>query len=90
MNIIHLSESEFDNFSKNHKYRTFYQTSSYGKLMEKCGFKVDYLGFKNNQEDLVGATLLLYHKAFWHYNKFLYFHLLSDILFLALALRLEN
>jgi len=68
MNIIHLSESEFDRYAKNHKYRTFYQTSSYGNLMEKCGFKVDYLGFKNNQEELVGATLLLYHKAFWHYG----------------------
>lgn len=68
MNIIKLSEKEFDSYSKNHKYRTFYQTSSYGNLMKRCGFKIDYLGFQNNNDKLIGATLLLYHKAFLNYN----------------------
>ncbi len=68
MKIINLTEEEFDQFSKNHKYRTIYQTSSYGKLMAQNGFESYYLGFQNNQGTLVGATLILYRKAFLNYR----------------------
>jgi len=42
MKIIHLDEISFDEFSKKHRYRNIYQTSSYGRLMKKnfrCSWK---------------------------------------------------
>ncbi len=58
MNIVKLNEYEFDKFSKTHKYHSYYQTSSYAKLMEKSGLKPLYLGFYDNN-NMVGATLIL-------------------------------
>jgi len=68
MKIINLEKQKFDVFAKNHMYRNFYQTSAYGDLMESCGFESHYLGFTNNSDQLVGATLILYRKAFFHYK----------------------
>ncbi len=68
MKLVYLDKDIFDHFANNHRYRTFQQTSEYGDLMEKNGFQVYYLGFLNNAGSLVGATLLLYQKAFWFYK----------------------
>ena len=39
MAIIELSRKEFDEYAINHPYRSFYQTSQYGTLMSKHGYK---------------------------------------------------
>lgn len=67
MKIVHLTEEVFDAYASSHKYRSFYQTSAYGTLMKKHGFIVDYLGFMNNQDQIIGASLILYRKFFMHY-----------------------
>lgn len=59
MLIKNISEQEFDNFSKNHKYGSYYQSSSYGSLMSNYSLKPIYLGFYEGAE-LLGATLILY------------------------------
>ena len=71
MKIITLSEEQFDTFSRNHKYKNLYQTSNYAKTMKIEGYDYHYLGFMNNSNELIGATLLIYKKIFFTY-KFAY------------------
>ena len=59
MKIVSLSIEEFDSFAKKHKLRSFYQSSSYGNIMKKYGFKPLYIGIKNHQGELIGASLIL-------------------------------
>lgn len=63
MRIVTLSEQEFDSYSSNHKYTSYYQSSSYGNLMNDHGLKPMYLGFYEGAE-LVGASLILYKPSF--------------------------
>lgn len=71
MKIITLKEEEFDTFAKKHKYRNFYQTSSYAKVMKTEGYDYHYLGFLNNSNTLIGASLIIYKKVWLNY-KFAY------------------
>lgn len=58
MEIKEIDCLEFDNFAKKHVLGSFYQTSEYGNLMSKHGYKDLYIGaYKNNI--LVGASLIL-------------------------------
>lgn len=71
MKIITLKEEEFDKFAKHHKYRNYHQSSNYAKTMQVEGYDYHYLGFLNNSNELIGATLLLY-KNVWMNYKFAY------------------
>ncbi len=64
MKIVFLTEQQFDIFSNNHPLHTLYQSSMYGKLMEKQGYQAKYYGFVDETNNLVGATLILYKKVF--------------------------
>ncbi len=64
MKIITLKENEFDSFAYKHKYSSFYQTSSYGKTMKDSGFNIHYLGIKDENGFLIGASLLVYKQIF--------------------------
>ncbi len=68
MKIITLNEQEFDTYAFTHRYRNFYQTSAYGKTMEKQNYKIHYLGITNDEGKLIGATLLLYKEVFMNYK----------------------
>ena len=61
MKIIELSKEQFNEFSKNHRYRNIYQTSNYGDLMNKHGFNSIYIGLMDNDK-LIAATLILQSK----------------------------
>ena len=68
MKIITLTKEEFDNFSNNHKYNTYYQSSNYADFAEiNDQFNVHYLGFVNDDK-LIGASLMLYKQLFWGYK----------------------
>lgn len=71
MKIKTLNEKDFTKFASNHKYHNFYQTTNYGNLMKNNGFDTTYLGFYNNSNVLIGASLILYKKIFTKY-KFAY------------------
>lgn len=71
MKIVTLNSKQFDNFAKNHRYRNFYQTSSYGSLMTKFGYNIHYLGIVSDTNKLIGATLILYKSIFMN-NKIAY------------------
>lgn len=64
MKIITLKEQEFDRFASSHRYKNYYQTSSYGKLMSKHGFKTHYIGITDDLNHLIGASLLIYSVVF--------------------------
>lgn len=68
MKIVKLSPEQFDNFSSNHPLHTYYQTSSYGNLMTNDNFVPYYYGFINDQNTLIGATLILVQKLFLGYK----------------------
>lgn len=68
MRIVKLNEKQFDSFSENHPLHTYYQTSAYGKLMCDDGFEPQYYGFINDQNILIGASLILIQKLFLGYK----------------------
>ena len=68
MKIVKLSPEQFDNFSSNHPLHTYYQSSGYGNLMSMDGFTPSYYGFINDQNMLMGATLVLVKKLFLGYK----------------------
>ena len=68
MKIVKLSPEQFDNFSNNHPLHTYYQTSNYGNLMSNEGFEPHYYGFINDQNILIGASLILIQKLFLGYK----------------------
>ncbi|MBQ8892481.1 MAG: peptidoglycan bridge formation glycyltransferase FemA/FemB family protein [Bacilli bacterium] len=70
MKIVALSKEEFDDFAYNHKYSTYYQTSSYGDVSKYDGLNTFYIGFVEDG-NLVGATLFLY-KTIYLYYKYAY------------------
>lgn len=68
MKIVKLTPEQFDNFSISHPLHTYFQTSAYGKLMSQDGFEPHYYGFTNEQNILIGATLILIQKLFLGYK----------------------
>ncbi len=72
MKIITLTKEEFDNFSNNHKYNSYYQSSNYADFaVNNEQYNVHYLGFTDESDKLIGASLMLYKQLFWGY-KFAY------------------
>lgn len=64
MKIVTLNSEQFDNYAKQHRYRNYFQTSSYANVMSNFGYSTHFLGIINNQNKLIGATLLLYKNYF--------------------------
>ena len=60
MFLKEISKKEFDNF--NFENRSFYQTSQYGTLMSKHKFKDFYVGFFNEENQIIAASLILTQK----------------------------
>lgn len=63
MKIVTIDSSQFDNFANKHKYRNYYQTSKYGNIMDKFNYEVRYIGIEDDEENLIGASLLLIQDA---------------------------
>ena len=68
MKIVILTPEQFDNFSYTHPLHTFYQTTSYANLMAKYGYKIFYYGFINDQNNLIGATMMITQKLLGSYK----------------------
>ena len=68
MKIITLKKEDFDSFSNNHKYNSYYQSSDYANFAESNDqYNVHYLGFVEDDK-LIGAALMLYKNLFWGYK----------------------
>ena len=64
MKIVKLKSSQFDKFASSHKYRNYYQSSMYGNVIVKFGYHAQYLGIVNDENKLIGATLIIYKEVF--------------------------
>ena len=62
MKIINISEEEFEEFRNNNTYDNFCQTSNYGSFMKKQGFDFNYIGYINNEREILAASLVLTKK----------------------------
>lgn len=69
MKIVTLTKEEFEDFSNKHKFNTFYQTPNYAEFMKiNDKFNIHYLGFMDDNNNLIGASLMLYKTLFWGYK----------------------
>jgi len=66
--IITLEKQEFDQFAKNHKYESYFQTSNYAEVELSGNYQVHYLGFLDDEENLIGGAMCLYKELFWNYS----------------------
>lgn len=64
MKISTINEQQFDSFAKNHMYKNFYQSSSYGKVLQQMGFTVEYIGITDDVNLMFGASLIAYKTVF--------------------------
>ena len=71
MKIVKLNPAQFDRFASNHRYRNYFQTSMYGSVMAKFGYRSQYIGVVNEYNKLIGASLIIY-KEVWRKNKIAY------------------
>ena len=71
MKIVKLNAAQFDKFSSTHKYRNYYQTSMYANVMSKFGYKSQFIGITDENNKLIGASVLIYKEVFMK-NKIAY------------------
>lgn len=71
MKIVKLSAAQFDKYASTHRYRNYYQTSQYANIMVKFGYRAQFLGFADDNDKIIGATLIIYKDVFMH-NKIAY------------------
>lgn len=71
MKINTIEKEQFDAFAKKHKYRNYYQTSTYASIMSNFNYEISYIGIYNEEDKLVGASVLLLQNAFMK-NKIAY------------------
>lgn len=64
MKIVTLKPEQFDKYAKSHRYRNYYQTTEYGSTMIKFGYGVHYLGFVDEKNCLIGATMIMFKEVF--------------------------
>ncbi len=68
MEIVTLQKDQFDKLAKNNKYESYFQTSNYAEFELNNGYNVHYLGFIDNNKNLIGGAMCLYKNLFWQYN----------------------
>lgn len=64
MKVVNLSPGQFDDFSRRHPNKSYYQTSSYGDFIKHFNFKIEYLGVVDENDNILGASLIMYKDAF--------------------------
>ncbi len=71
MRIVELTIEQFDAFATNHPLRNYCQYSKYARFMGEKGYDYDYLGYYDDSNTLVGATLVL-NKKLGNFKKYAY------------------
>src|SRR5574344_58978 len=59
MRIIELTIAQFDSFASNHPLSNYAQSSFYAKLMGEKGFNFDFIGYQDDSNNIIGASLIL-------------------------------
>lgn len=71
MRIVELNGSEFSDFANNHPLRNYCQTIEYAKVMSDMGYTHDLIGYRDDSNNLVAASLVL-RKKIGTFAKFVY------------------
>lgn len=71
MRIVNLNNSEFEEFANCHALRNYCQTFNYAKVMVDKGYSHEFIGYKDDSNNLVGASLIL-KKKIGTFAKFVY------------------
>ena len=61
MDLVKLTEKEYRKFWENHPQKAFLSSPEIGKLRDKNGWNVDFLGLTENDK-IIGAVMLTSHK----------------------------
>ena len=62
MKILDLTIKEFEDFASNHPLRNYCQSSMYAKVMAEKGFSYEYIGYSDDSNNLVAASIILIKK----------------------------
>ena len=58
MKICNIEKEQFDSFAKKHKYRNYYQSFMYSRIMSKFNYEVSYIVITEDNDDrLIGCLL---------------------------------
>ncbi len=68
MRIVELTKVQFDNYSTTNEFKNFYQTSQYGTLMSRHGFKDIYIALVNDNNKILAASLILIQNLFANFK----------------------
>ena len=69
MRIVSLSKEDFDNFALKYKNSNYCQSSCYAEFENALeNYQIHYLGFKDDNGKLFGASLMLYKSVFLGYK----------------------
>lgn len=71
MKIVSLNNNEFEEFANNHTLRNYCQTLNYAKVMVDKGYSHEFIGYKDDSNNIVGASLIL-KKKIGTFAKFVY------------------
>jgi peptidoglycan pentaglycine glycine transferase (the first glycine) len=58
MELVKLTEEEYDAFAYNHPLSSFYQSSYYARFLSENGFEYDYIGIKDAFLNIRAAVLI--------------------------------
>ena len=71
MKVVELSINEFESFADNHPLRNYAQSSKYAKVMAEKGYNYEFIGYNDDSNNLVAASLVLKRKI-GAFTKFAY------------------
>lgn len=71
MRLVELTINAFDEFAKTHPLRNYCQSSAYARFMGEMGYSYDYIGYEDDNQTLIAASLILY-KRLGTFNKYAY------------------
>ena len=59
MKLVELTNQQFDEYAKYHPLNNYCQTSKYALIMSEYGFSYDYIGYVDDNNNILAATLIL-------------------------------
>ena len=59
MKLVELTNQQFDEYAKYHPLNNYCQTAKYALIMSEYGFSYDYIGYVDDNNNILAATLIL-------------------------------
>ena len=67
MQLIELSNNEYYDYVNNSKNKSIYQSIEYARFLNENGFDYNFLGIKDNFNNIIAASLIAYKKCYNNY-----------------------